>query len=582
MSKHFFTTQLFLWITFMVSSQTSDSTSPDTLIEHMGTEGVYVHYTHNVMLTGEYVHYKLYTLAKEEKSLSSKSKMAYIELLDQYGNRKIIQKVKLQNGTGKGDFFLPTSLESGYYTLTAYTRYMLNWPSDRFFRDRVVIINPYTNNQEIFLSDQLDSQDANIPNNSTLQTIKSSEDPFIAVTNKDHYKVREMVNLKIISDPYFLGNYSISVRKASESLVYKENLTPEEFNEDYRKMRIEEIDQLKFLPELRGELISGKLATKQETGAFEKQRIFFSIPGDQYEIAIAETDEKGEFQFSLNANNLSSEVYFQVANASPQEAEIILNPLPSPSFTEEQGNSFSLKPEMKQAIEERSIHNQIENAYFEFKPDTVLVSETYIPFYGSSSKDYNLDEYTRFNSFKETLVEIVDDAWVDTDKDDRQAIFIRDFGNTNTKIGYKPLVIVDGLVVKDHEDLIAFAMKNVKTIRLVREQVNIGGQVFQGIFDVITFNNEFLEMYKEQKYLSAKIKRPQPAKQYFRQQHTDTDTKIPDFRHQLLWKPDVQLKENETEFNFFTSDIPGIYEVSIEGFTTDLKPVKFKTTFVVE
>ncbi|MDJ0646443.1 MAG: hypothetical protein QNJ57_10720, partial [Flavobacteriaceae bacterium] len=57
--------------------------------------------------------------------------------------------------------------------------------------------------------------------------------------------------------------------------------------------------------------------------------------------------------------------------------------------------------------------------------------------------------------------------------------------------------------------------------------------------------------------------------------------KIPDDRYQLLWAPGSKAREKELTIQFYTSDISGEFEVSIQGFSNKGKPVAIKKTFYV-
>src|SRR5690606_35661892 len=132
------------------------------LMEKMGTEGVYVHYNTNVLFSGEYLNFKLYSLGKTGQAPLLLSKFAYVELIDVEGERVMIEKVKMIDGQGQGDFFIPTTLESGYYSLVAYTNYMRNWESSTFYKDQLLVINPYTNNQHVFWKSGVAGMDSGV------------------------------------------------------------------------------------------------------------------------------------------------------------------------------------------------------------------------------------------------------------------------------------------------------------------------------------------------------------------------------------------------------------------------------------
>jgi hypothetical protein len=58
--------------------------------------------------------------------------------------------------------------------------------------------------------------------------------------------------------------------------------------------------------------------------------------------------------------------------------------------------------------------------------------------------------------------------------------------------------------------------------------------------------------------------------------------RIPDFRSQLLWLPNLVLDTKYKEITFYTSDNVGDYEVSLEGFTNEGIPVSLKEVFSVK
>ena len=64
-------------------------------------------------------------------------------------------------------------------------------------------------------------------------------------------------------------------------------------------------------------------------------------------------------------------------------------------------------------------------------------------------------------------------------------------------------------------------------------------------------------------------------KEYFQPQYSFTNnlSKIPDYRHQLLWIPNVKLENKERSFSFFTSDVLGAFEIILEGFTNSGIPI---------
>ena len=61
----------------------------------------------------------------------------------------------------------------------------------------------------------------------------------------------------------------------------------------------------------------------------------------------------------------------------------------------------------------------------------------------------------------------------------------------------------------------------------------------------------------------------------------NTNRHIADQRDQLYWEPAFRPGENSV-FSFYTSDVPGEYEIVIEGFTNDGEPISKVYGFWVE
>ncbi|MNL81466.1 hypothetical protein D3C87_2085940 [compost metagenome] len=59
------------------------------------------------------------------------------------------------------------------------------------------------------------------------------------------------------------------------------------------------------------------------------------------------------------------------------------------------------------------------------------------------------------------------------------------------------------------------------------------------------------------------------------------NARIPDFRNQLLWNPDVKLNK-DSQTSFYTSDVAGNYEIRLEGFAKNGTPVSIKELIEVK
>jgi hypothetical protein len=240
---------------------------------------------------------------------------------------------------------------------------------------------------------------------------------------------------------------------------------------------------------------------------------------------------------------------------------------------------------MNNLILEQSIYNQIENAYFEKKTDSIVTIRSNISVYEDLPETYLLDDYTRFPSIKETIVEIIENVWLKKVKG--EYIFqIREHNPLMNESHDSPLVMVDGILIEHLNDLLNYKAKEIKKISISRYRYYIGSQLFYGIISFETNANDFAQKMNKDNIYNAKISSPLPLKNYYFQKYTEESSKhakrLPDYRSQLLWKPNLKLNDQESYLVFYTSDNTGLFEISLEGYTLTGEPVSISEIIRVE
>ena len=95
------------------------------------------------------------------------------------------------------------------------------------------------------------------------------------------------------------------------------------------------------------------------------------IYGQGYEVKSANTNEKGVSYLNLNNEYDNKSAVIQVIDNQHEKYKIIVNKHESIDYTALKFNTFKITPQMETMILERSVYNQIENGYFNVKPDTV-------------------------------------------------------------------------------------------------------------------------------------------------------------------------------------------------------------------
>lgn len=556
------------------------SAASEKLLEVAPQEEVYLHYNSGLLFPGEYLLYKVYTLSAEgsSKGFSDLSKVAYVELVGEDGNVVFSQKVKLEKGTGQADFFVPTTVASGNYKLVSYTNWMKN-RSGNFFEADITIINPYQSGQKRLLEPLQENKKIEGQAPDMIQARKSD---FLDLS-RQVFGNREKVVLKIKAPDgkALTGNYSLSVRKLDD-LTKNNNNDSDDFMTSVNRKPGAVKDSL-YLPELRGHLFEGTVVAKKDSAKkMEGIKVALSLPQENMLPIVAGTNGQGEFFFNLDKEIRSGEAVLEILGAEKEDYELQLKNHQTIAASQLDFESFYLSPEMEEAILERSVYNQIENAFFSVKPDSLRAAVSKEPGYKQLVQTYKLDDYKRFKTVPETFVEIINSAWIRKDSEGKAEFRVRGIEN-NLHLGLDPLVLVDGVLIQEHDDLAYMNAGKIDKISIIREKLYLGPQIFQGAVLVETIDGDFNQDYQKSYAKKLELKLAEVEKTYFKQQYVDgnENSHIPDFRYQLLWLPDLEIEEEAKIIQFFTSDVTGAFEVVLQGFNEKGEPISERTTFKV-
>lgn len=581
MNKFIYLITCFLFINInSINGQTLLNENQIATYINIPQEKVFVHYNSSLLFSGDYLHYKVYNINSQSEKLSHISKVVYVELIDSKKSQVFKHKVYLKKGLGQGDFFIPTNLASGNYKLIAYTRWMKNVGD--FFQGDISILNPFIKIQNSNIEIIADSSFINNSN-----TIKETDklNKYIDITlNANIFKKREEVKLtiKTLTDKLSFGNYSISVTKKDSIHTFsKPNSETYKINYfNYLKDRTSK--STVFLPELRGEIIKGVLTEKATGKPIRNKKISLSITGENSIFKISVTNALGVFYFNLGKVYNSENANINLIEDNPESYEIkIIEDTPI-DYNHLIFNDFNISPKMKQLILDRSINNQIENAYSIVKQNRIIKTDQIKPFYEGEGVSYSLDDYTRFPTVKETIIEIVKELSTEKRKGINTFKIKSDQPTDKT---LSALIIVDGLLIVNPEDLFFYDARKIKTISVVNKKYKYGGGTYSGILSVETLEGDFKKNIPNN-YNSQNINltKPEVIKEYYKQTYNDSISKkrIPDFRSQLLWEPNLSLDQQKLEITFFTSDYSGHYEINIEGFTHEGIPISLKEIITVK
>lgn len=535
------------------------------------SEAIFLHTNETTFATGETLLYKIYCLNANSKELSKISKIAYVEISDPNGKTISRNKITLNNGIGANEIFINTNFNTGNYKLIAYTNWMLNNPKSKYFETDIAIINPFepfknkTDNISITPSETIKSDDVNFKN----------ED--VTIKLKNNYSKREKVLLDIIlnSEKFKIGNYSLSVRRI-DGLTFGNKIHSKDFiNNSIDKFIYS--SSISYLPELRGELLSGKLTSNDNLKTIKEKHLGMSVIGEPFDFKIVKTNNYGEFHFILDKEQKKSDIILQVLENEIDDFQIKINPPARAEIITPFKNNLNFTETSIKDIESRLVACQIVNAYCT-KDSLTTKPVNFIPFYNFIAKDFILDNYKRFSTFKETIIEIVPSVYF-KENEGNYSLHIRNHATSVESFG-SALVLVDGMLLQDVNELFNYNTKNIYKISIVNKAYAYGSKIFSGLISITTFNREYNP--KTRNILPIQIERTNLDKVYKSINYeTEKDfSRLPDFRFQLAWETNVSL--TASPIHFFTSDVEGKYEINLEGFSINGEPLSIKEYFEVK
>ncbi|HBC02825.1 MAG TPA: hypothetical protein DC015_01170 [Aequorivita sp.] len=566
---------IFVFLGFFATAQIpKDNVTVDVNI--FPKETVALSINSEVLLAGELLQYKAYILnTSNRKSLLSK--VVYVSLRNQKDSLVFNHKIKVEKGVANGDFFLPSNLQTGVYKLIGYTNFSRNNIQDAFAEKSIYIINTFKKNELVNTTKDTIFIDASTESAVENSGSDGSSEVFETILNKETFGFREKVDLKLKSNSNTVnGNYRLSVRKVN----------PVEISGEVIKAKTAISSENFYLPELRGELISGVVLSKLGDVPLANREVALTIPGKDFIYKIAKTNSEGRFFFSVAEGYDSEKSIVQLYGdeATRRGFKIVMN---EKDFHLSQGEPYFLKldKQLKDWLEERSIQLQVENAYFDVKKDSILKNKINSIFYDNLGTVFLLDDYTRFPTVRETFIEVITLAAIRGTGDNAKFIVNNEYDpNRIAKFNdIDPLVLVDGIVIQNNEELINYNARDIESIRVVNEPYRCGPKIFSGIIAVETKNGNFVQNlshdYLNEMELPPLIKQ----KKYYRPDYSNKEVqaRIPDYRIQLFWEPNVQFSGGSYSTTFYTSDVSGTYEISIEGFSEEGKYYLAKSYFQI-
>ena len=460
------------------------------------------------------------------------SEVAYVEINDTK-QMHAQGKVLLQDGSGWACIRLPHTMHSGVYQLVAYTRYMRNLDSAAFPRKHIAVLNARMMNVE----DQLVVNDSTI----TIPEWTKVESKGL-MTDKSQYGLRSRVRV----------SWPATYADAKELVlsVYRKDCKvslPQEKQEPVSLRKVES----RWQPEMEGHWVEGKAEGTCTSAQF-------SCVGKEVRVVDGLSDGHGHFTFFTRDIEGQQDIVFLAKNESGETARIV----PVSPFVELLPKELPVLQGWfdRKAMEDRNVSLQLQQSL----PVVRVVKKMDEFLYGEQPTfSYNLDEYTRFNTIRETIIEFISGSTVGT-RDGKEVV--RMMLEQSQTFGSLPvLLLIDGVPFDEHSVVLDYNAHLVHYIHQYRGNYAFGKDVYGGILSIITRQGTLPSVRITDNMQMVSYEFPQNRPSFAMPTYADEkvrQSRMPDYRHTLYWNPCVQ---GRTEAEFYTSDLKGIYSVILQG-----------------
>ena len=505
-------------------------------------ERTYVCTDRHSYVAGEDVFCSVFCFDGGSGSLSDFSSVAYVELISPEGSAVRV-KMALQDGRGAGRLRLPSNLPTGNYRLIAYTALNRNEEDMDYFRGSRVISVYNTLSASRQESVVLDAASAAVAgkDHSYGAAVEGKGRPYGAAAPAG-------LELEQRGDSLFLRNSGTECLDFCLSLSISDALPDPEGPglADFLEARSGDRTTLRTdaklsIPEYEGEIVSIRVPAM-----YSGVTAVLSGPGLRNDIYSSTVDSTGLVSFYTGNIYGDRDLVFELNSRDVNDdfSLEVLSPFASPELDRDGVPELHLNGSVAEDLKRRSVAMQISRHFgideymdsLQLRPDLL--------FKGGTMTVYEMDDYTRFPTMRETIVEYVREVHIRR-QDGEPVLKIvpgKSFESYSSMLGGNALVLVDGVPVSEHGRVLDLNPALLRRICIYPYDVSTGSCIYSGVVNFISFRGDMAGLQF-------------PGRVRILDFHGVTfpvtvgaakeDSLSPDYRYTRIWQPLLHLEAGE-------------------------------------
>ena len=496
-------------------------------------ERTYVCTDRHSYVAGEDVFCSVFCFDGGTGSLSDFSSVAYVELISPEGSAVRV-KMALQDGRGAGRLRLPSTLPTGNYRLIAYTALNRNEEDMDYFRGSRVI--------SVYNTLSASRQDSVVPDgDAATAAVEGKDRPYGAAAPAG-------LVMEQRGDSLFLRNSGTECLDFCLSLSISDALSDPEGPglADFLEARSGDRATLRTdaelsIPEYEGEIVSIRVPAM-----YSGVTAVLSGPGLRNDIYSSTVDSTGLVSFYTGNIYGDRDLVFELNSRDVNDdfSLEVLSPFASPELDRDGVPVLHLDGSVAEELKRRSVAMQIGRHFgideymdsLQLRPDLL--------FRGGTMTVYEMDDYTRFPTMRETIVEYVREVQIRR-QDGEPVLKIvpgKSFESYSSMLGGNALVLVDGVPVSEHGRVLDLNPALLRRICIYPYDVSTGSCIYSGVVNFISFRGDMAGLQF-------------PGRVRILDFHGVTfpvtvgaareDSLSPDYRYTRIWQPLLHLEAGE-------------------------------------
>ncbi|MBO6028186.1 MAG: hypothetical protein J6P75_03155 [Bacteroidales bacterium] len=534
-------------------------------------ERIYVSTDRDVYLAGDAVWCSLSCMDGNGR-FSDESAVSYVELVSQDGTA-CTAKIGLLGGRGAGSFRIPATAPTGTYRLIAYTAVNKAEEGTPWLAgSRLLTIFNSTSRARV-------ADGVEIVPEARYEALRPA--PLAAEGALEiSTRVRVRKGAPAVLNLHNGGenaSISLSVYHEDDLLPADNRNTPGNF---LRNLPVYTGLKRAVSVEHDGEVITARLRGTILKGEEDLAFATLSAAGSPTDLYLGQSEGDDRLRFFTSNIYGDREIVCEVFQLDRKEGYIDfespflypeLDPLPK----------LRLSPSLRSDLTARKAALRAEKALRLDTLTTFMAHREDLLLSSIAPKRYHLDDYTRFPSFREIIVEIIPELHLRTENGKPSLLLTySDALRRQFDVTDDILVMMDGVVLTDLNLLLDFDAMLIEDIDIYDEPFLCGKTPFFGLVNVITKKNYVTALHFP---ANVRVLDFQGVAYPVAYNGAVPKGEGQDLRQLLYWHPLLQVDAaSDYRIEFTTPGYAGRFKVVAEGFTEDGKPVYQTFTFDVE